>query len=226
MPKSKRARRVALTNVRSKGRDLKTELVGKLRDAVSEYQHVFVFGFDQMRSNLFKQLRAELQTSRIFLGKNKVMALALGRNERDEFMTDLCKVGAQLHGQRGLLFTDAAPAEVQALFAKYEIADYARGGHVPDRTVTLSAGPLPSMPPNMADPLRKLGLRIKLNKGVVTLEDDTDLAVQGQEMTPESARLCKLFEEKLSVFRVQLIAHWSEGTFTQLIDDQGGEEDA
>lgn len=214
MPRSKRARKVNLTNTKSKGRALKTELVGRIRDAVEEFEHLYVFSFENMRSNLFKSLRQELSSSRIFLGKNKVMALALGHNEADEYMPELYHIGNDLSGQRGLLFTNSGPEEVQALFDKWRASDFARGGMVAPRTVVLPRGSLTTMIHSMIDPLRKLGLSVTLKRGVVTLDEDTHLCKEGEELTPEQARLLKLFEHKLAEFKLSMVSHWAEGVYT------------
>ena len=49
---------------------------------------------------------------RFFFGKNKVMSLALGRTEEDEYRDGLHKLSSQLHGQTGLLFTNKSKSEV------------------------------------------------------------------------------------------------------------------
>ena len=100
MPKSRRVKRSALTNVVSKGRELKTELVDSIRQAVDKYENLYVISFENMRSSLFKGMRAQMNDSRIFLGKNKVMALALGKTNADEYSTHLHKVGRVLIGKR------------------------------------------------------------------------------------------------------------------------------
>lgn len=49
---------------------------------------------------------------RFFFGKNKVMALALGRTAEDEFKDDLHKLSKHLRGQTGLLFTNKTKEDV------------------------------------------------------------------------------------------------------------------
>ena len=234
MPKSRRVKRSALTNVVSKGRELKTELVDSIRQAVDKYENLYVISFENMRSSLFKGMRAQMNDSRIFLGKNKVMALALGKTNADEYSTHLHKVGRVLIGKRSrikqqekkclllllhisidslsaqfvvltyfysfsffvslsliaifvsyltgnrcLLFSNDGPDVISKLFDANQVEDYARSGADAVSTVTLPQGPLPTMIHSMVDPLRKLGLQVTLNKGVVTLDADTDLCVKG-----------------------------------------------
>jgi mRNA turnover protein 4 len=49
---------------------------------------------------------------RFFFGKNKVMAIALGRNPEEEYRAGLHKISRKLHGQMGLLFTNSPEEDV------------------------------------------------------------------------------------------------------------------
>jgi mRNA turnover protein 4 len=64
MPKSKRSKVVHMTQVSKKTRDQKDKLFQNIRDAVPEYQHVFVFDVDNMRNNHLKDVRRELSDCR------------------------------------------------------------------------------------------------------------------------------------------------------------------
>lgn len=61
-------------------------------------------------ASLFKALLLNLH--RFYFGKNKVMALALGRTQEDEYKDNLHKLSNQLRGQSGLLFTNKSKKEV------------------------------------------------------------------------------------------------------------------
>jgi mRNA turnover protein 4 len=80
MPKSKRDRKVALSKVTKKiGLNFKQDLIDKIRQAVDNYDRLFVFNVENMRNQKLKSLREEWRkTSKFFLGKNRVMSIALG----------------------------------------------------------------------------------------------------------------------------------------------------
>ncbi|KAJ2976416.1 hypothetical protein NQ176_g4966 [Zarea fungicola] len=83
MPKSKRSKVFNLTQVTKKGREQKDKLFQNIRDAVPEYQFCFVFSVDNMRNNYLKDVRRELSDSRLFFGKTKLMAKALGQTPEE-----------------------------------------------------------------------------------------------------------------------------------------------
>ena len=61
-------------------------MVDKIRTSIDKYPRLFVFAVDNMRNLHFQQVRQSWQEhSKFFLGKNRVMALALGRDEAEEY---------------------------------------------------------------------------------------------------------------------------------------------
>lgn len=213
MPKSKRVRTKALTKTDSKGAKLKMELVEKIRDAVDNYKSVYVFSYENMRTNLFKQVRVTLKDSRMFMGKNKVMQIAMGRGEEDEYADNLYKISEDMVGARGLLFSNKSLTEVKKIFKQNVGQDYARAGNVATEDVVFAAGPLPSMPHNMDEPLRKLGMPVMLKMGVVTLDREFTVCSKGDVLSPDQARILKHFEYKLAEFSLNLISRWSKGKY-------------
>ena len=80
MPKSKRNKVVAMTKVKTKGRSGKEDLVKQVQAALEEYRNTFVVSFTDIRSGPFKVIaNAWREDSRFFLGKNKVIQVALGK---------------------------------------------------------------------------------------------------------------------------------------------------
>uniref|UniRef100_A0A914R9C4 60S ribosomal protein L10P insertion domain-containing protein n=1 Tax=Parascaris equorum TaxID=6256 RepID=A0A914R9C4_PAREQ len=95
-------------------------------------------------------------------------------------------------------------------FNEFKESDYARGGQEATETVELPEGPLPQFPFSMEPQLRKLGLPTKLDKGVITLTSSYVICTEGARLSAEQARLLKLLQYKTSVFKVNLLAHWTK----------------
>ena len=75
MPKSKRNHAgknccfqiiivVSLTQTKSKGKEHKDDVVNNIRESIDNYKSIYVLEFDNMRTNAFKDLRAQLSDSR------------------------------------------------------------------------------------------------------------------------------------------------------------------
>merc|ERR1711907_730151 len=137
MPRSKREKTVHLTKTDAKGPDHKQKVVVDIREAIDEYDRVFVFSCQNFRTAYMKDLRKAWKDSRFFMAKNKVMAVAFGRTEEDQYMENMSEVGKLLmrSGEMGVMFTNRAVEEVEEYFGAFKQEDYARAGTIAERTV-------------------------------------------------------------------------------------------
>ncbi|KAK0163333.1 hypothetical protein PV327_007027 [Microctonus hyperodae] len=209
MPKSKRDKKISLTKTSKKGVALKQHIIDDIRTCIDKYARIFVFSVENMRNNKLKDLREEWKDSRFFFGKNKIMALGMGKTPN------------ALKGQCGLLFTNKPHKKVQKLLTDYSEEDYARSGFVVSETIVLPEGPLPDFSHAIEPHLRQLGMPTALQKGVVTLLQDYEVCKSGQALTPEQARILKLFGRPLATFKLNLIGYYSKkkGYLPIAIDD-------
>lgn len=106
MPKSKRNKIVHLTQVKKKGKDHKEDLMKQLEEYVAKFKRVYIFDFEQAKSDRIMNLRLKLKDiGRIFSGKNSLVSLTL-KTIGTRTNTDFDELSKQVAGHRGLLFTD------------------------------------------------------------------------------------------------------------------------
>ena len=55
---------MSLTQTKSKGKEHKDDMVNKIREAVDNFKFIYVLEFDNLRTNAFKDLRAQLSDCR------------------------------------------------------------------------------------------------------------------------------------------------------------------
>ncbi|XP_063001558.1 mRNA turnover protein 4 homolog [Elgaria multicarinata webbii] len=221
MPKSKRDKKVSLTKTTKKGLEVKQNLIEELRKCVDTYKYLFIFSIANVRNNKLKDIRNAWKHSRIFFGKNKVMMVALGRSPTDEYKDNLHQVSKHLRGEVGLLFTNRTKEEVTEWFSRFKETDFARSGNKATLDISLDMGPLEQFPHSMEPQLRQLGLPTALKKGVVTLISDYEVCKEGDTLTPEQARILKLFGYAMAEFKVTIKSVWhaETGDFELLTDD-------
>ncbi|CAL5377814.1 unnamed protein product [Camellia sinensis] len=214
MPKSKRDRPVTLSKTKKKGRGHKESIVNSIREEIEKYNSVYVFSFENMRNLKFKEFRDKLKSSsRFFLGSNKVMQVSLGRSVSDEIRPGLHKISKLIRGDSGLCFTNLPKEEVQRLFNEFEEYDFARTGSIASEKVELQEGPLDQFTHEMEPFLRKQGMPVRLNRGVVELVSDFVVCEEGKPLSPESARILRLLGTKMATFRLHLVCRWSPEQF-------------
>ncbi|NXV93229.1 MRT4 protein, partial [Calonectris borealis] len=218
---------VSLTRTPRKGLEAKQALIAELRRCVDTYRYIFVFSVANMRNNKLKDVRNAWKHSRIFFGKNKVMMVALGREPSSEYKENLHQVSKRLRGEVGLLFTNRSREEVDEWFSKFKEVDFARAGNKATYAVNLDTGPLEQFPHSMEPQLRQLGLPTALKKGVVTLLSDYEVCKEGDVLTPEQARVLKLFGYEMAEFKVTIKFLWNSetGEFQKLVEDTAEEEE-
>lgn len=189
----------------------KKRLITNIQQAADEYEHAFVFSFENMRSAPFKVLRDELgDEGRFFLGSNKVMQLAMGRDAATSYRPNLYRLASMLVGQVGLLFTNKTHEEMKSFFATYGELDFARSGALATQDIVVPAGPLAAkLQHTMVPQLRKLGLPCELNHGVINVRTETTVCKEGDTLSAEAAQLAKLLDIKMAWFNLTLVASWS-----------------
>ncbi|EPY31437.1 mRNA turnover protein 4 [Strigomonas culicis] len=213
MPKSKRAKVIPLSKTSAKTREDKDKLIERIREALDDYTDIYTFNLQNIRTNILQQIREDRAAdSRLFLGNNKLMQIALGKDADSERRKNLHKLAPFLNGLCGLLFTNLGKKEVKAYFEQ-QVGEpvFARTGQTATEALELKAGVLPQFPHNMFDHLAKLGLNIKLDKGAIVLLQDTTVCEVGDVLSAEAAQLLKLFGIQSAAFGIELTAHWCNG---------------
>jgi mRNA turnover protein 4 len=236
MPKSKRARVVHLTKVDKKGKELTLKLFSNVRECLDQYQFCFVFSVENMRNTYLKDVRSQFSDSRfvlicctnlmeyltddnrLFFGKTKVMAKALGTSPEDEYQPSTHLLSKYLIGNVGLLFTNREPSAVIEYFGQFSQTDFARAGTPASRSFSVPAGTVYSMGGELAaeadvpmahslEPeLRKLNMPTSLVKGKITLDNPYTICEEGDVLDSRQTRLLKLFGVATAEFTVQLVA--------------------
>lgn len=223
MAKSKRAKVVHLTKVKAKTREDKDKLVERVRSSLGSYSDVYVMQLHNVRTNILQQIREERSgDSRLFLGNNRLMAIAIGKDEATAQRPNLHKLAPFLNNLCGLLMTNLGKKELKMYLDNVTAEVYARTGQPATQTLVLPAGPLPQFPHSMFDHLTKLGLPIRLDKGVITLDQEVTVCEEGDTLSAEAAQLLRLFDIKSAEFRVELTAHWSNGVAKRLVSSTSG----
>lgn len=207
-------------------REHKSAYIEQIRSAIESHDSVYLFGYENMRSNKFKKVRVDFNGSgaRIFLGKNKLMQIALGRSEEEEFQENLRHVAKRIvGGSVGLLVTSQSREEIVNYFAKLVEPDFARAGAVAEKEAVVDNDMLGQFPVSMMEQLRKLGMPVEIHDGKVQLQTGLEswrICREGETLSAEKCKLLVHFDYKLSSFRVQLLCRWADGEFELLDTDE------
>jgi len=183
-------------------------LIEEIRRFADECDYLWLFEIDHFRNNYVQEIRKRWKPSRIFLGRNSVMRVALGATVESEYRPGLHTIAALLEGNVGLLFTSDAPHVVTEWFASYTRPDFARTGNLATQTVIMPAGPIvltdgDQAPHNFESNFRKLGVPTTLQKGIPTLAEPYTVCRKGQKLSPEQINILKLLGSMLATFQLR-----------------------
>jgi mRNA turnover protein 4 len=207
-------------------REHKSSYIQQVREAVDKHDSLYLFSYENMRSSKFKNVRLEFRgsdevPSRIFLGKNKLLQIALGRNPEEEYSDNLRHVAKGITGGSvGLLFTSRPRNEVEGYFESMIEPDFARAGSVSSRTVMVTNELLERFPVSMMEQFRKLGMPVEIKVGRVVLRDEVEefrVCKEGETLSAEKCKLLVHFEIKVANFKVDLVSRWADGEYEELM---------
>lgn len=181
-----------------------------------------------MRSSKFKNVRLHFRggskedapASRIFLGKNKLLQIALGRTPEEEYADNLRHLAKRITGGSvGLLFTSRPHGEVLHYFASMKEPDFSRAGTSASRDASVTNTDLQNFPVSIMEQFRKLGMPVEIQGGKIVLRDGKDeyrICREGETLSAEKCKLLTQFGIKLAEFKVTLMCRWSNGDFEVL----------
>ena len=169
----------------------------------------------------FREPDIEGKPSRIFLGKNKLLQIALGRSAEEEYSDNLRHVAKLTSGSVGLLFTSRARADVESYFENLAEADFARAGSIASRDVVLENGMFQSHPVSMVEQFRKMGIPVDVQNGRLVLmggRENFRLCKEGEALSADKCKALVQFGIKLAEFKVELVCRWTSesGEFEKL----------
>lgn len=241
MPKSKREKVISLTKTDKKGREGKENLFRAIRESLDAHKYAWVFSVENMRNTYLKDVRAQWSDSRMFLGRTKVMAKAIGTSPSEEYLENLHRLAKMLKGTVGLLCTSHPPELVEEWFADYSKTDFARAGTISPITFSVPAGSVYTrggqvsneddvlLSHTLEPSVRGMGSKTLHNKskkknwtdllvptqlknGVITLSNDYTVCKEGDVLDSNQTRLLKLFGIAVANFEVKLLGHYDSET--------------
>ena len=147
------------------------------------------------------------ESTRIFLGKNKVMIKALGRSPEDEVEDNSHILSKYLTGQVCLAFSNLSIKELEQKFGSFEVEDFAQSGQKATYDVVLEKGnkALEGFGHAMEPQLRVLGLPTRLYNGKIELLSEVYVCRSGATLSVEQAKLLKLLGHKMSSFSLKVL---------------------
>lgn len=118
MPKTKRSKVVSLTKTARKTKEDKSTLIDSVRKSADEFPYIWLFSIGNMRNNYLKEVRDLWKGSRIYFGKNRVMARALGESREEEIKSGVSALAQVRKAMESIIILRASFTDFGRLFLR------------------------------------------------------------------------------------------------------------
>ncbi|KAM3141549.1 hypothetical protein pb186bvf_006413 [Paramecium bursaria] len=221
MPSSRRVKKVSLTKATKKTSEHKQNLVENVKKGLKQYKTAIVFEYRNLTNNPLKQMREDLKpNSKIFIGKNKVMQVALGKDEEKQAGKNTYLLSQHLKGQTGLLLTNQDVDKLQAYLSQFDSQEFAQPGLISPETIILKSGleTFSKFQHTMDPYLRQLGLNTKLMNQQIVLNEDFKVCEAGKPISVEQGKILRLLNIKLGKLEItpKFMLNLKNGSFKKV----------
>ena len=191
-----------------KTKDQKIQEVAELKKKLQEYPTIAVADFTGVPASLMQELRRDGRGEvEIKVSKRTLIARALKESGRP----NLESLISHLKGQPALIFSKLSPLRLYRFLEAKKRKAPAKPGSTSSSDVILRAGELDLPPGPVVSSLQKLGAKVRVQAGRVTLLEDFKLISAGQVVDRELSDLLA----KLDILPVEqalkLLAAWEDG---------------
>ncbi|KYN97431.1 putative ribosome biogenesis protein MRT4 [Plasmodium gaboni] len=222
MPKSKRNVKISLTKVKKKVnkkemKDLKLLEIKKM----IQIPNVYVYVLDirtYSNNNLKVAIEHFKPNGKFFIGKNKLMKLALGINENNEIKPNMSKISELLVGNRILLITKDGPLSVLKFFNEFQPEEYIKHGNISPQDITLKCGDVLNVPVSMQKDLQKRKLNFDIIDQKIILKENKILAEKDKLISLENSKILRMLNMKIAFFDITVLGYWYLDTFVSLMN--------
>ncbi|CAC9699278.1 ribosome biogenesis protein MRT4, putative [Plasmodium sp. DRC-Itaito] len=222
MPKSKRNVKISLTKVKKKVnkkemKDLKLLEIKKM----IQIPNVYVYVLDirtYSNNNLKIAIEHFKPNGKFFIGKNKLMKLALGINENNEIKPNMSKISELLIGNRILLITKDGPLSVLKFFNEFQPEEYIKHGNISPQDITLKCGDVLNVPVSMQKDLQKRKLNFDIIDQKIILKENKVLAEKDKLISLENSKILRMLNMKIAFFDITVLGYWYLDKFVSLMN--------
>ncbi|CDO66455.1 ribosome biogenesis protein MRT4, putative [Plasmodium reichenowi] len=222
MPKSKRNVKISLTKVKKKVnkkemKDLKLLEIKKM----IQIPNVYVYVLDirtYSNNNLKVAIEHFKPNGKFFIGKNKLMKLALGINENNEVKPNMSKISELLIGNRILLITKDGPLSVLKFFNEFQPEEYIKHGNISPQDITLKCGEVLNVPVSMQKDLQKRKLNFDIVDQKIILKENKVLAEKDKLISLENSKILRMLNMKIAFFDIAVLGYWYLDKFVSLMN--------
>lgn len=181
-----------------------------LKKKLSESPIIGVAGIEGLPAKQFAQIRSSLHDEiEIGVVKNRLARLAF--EEAKKKREGLEELEAKLEGPTALIFTKENPFKLYRKFEENKIPSAAKPGDVAPEDIVIPAGDTPFKPGPIIGELQKVGIKAKIQGGIIVVTEDSPVIKKGEKFSKELAEVLGRMEIEPMKIGINLRAAYEDG---------------
>jgi len=190
--------------------DWKYKEVEDLTKKLSESPVVAVAGVKGLPSKQFQEIRARLKgKAEIKVVKNRLANRAFEKAKKKRAGLD--KLEEQIEGPTALIFSEENPFKLYSQFEENRISAAAKPGDTAPYDIVIPAGDTPFKPGPIIGDLQKVGIKAKIQGGIIAVVADSPVAKKGEAIGKELASVLSRMEVEPMQIGVNVKAAFEDG---------------
>lgn len=206
-----------------KRKEHKENLLNIIASECEKYSKLFLVKISHPLSKILQEVRKECRPGNLFLGKNRVMVKGIEKYSNKEQNKEIMKLVPKFKQGLGIYFSNDSFDDIQKKLKQFKEEVYANEGDVSLKTIIIPVGQIfqeqESCLTYIEPKLRKEGMKTYLEKGIVLNKEEFIVCTAGKEISQKSANILRLLKIKVSVFKIEIVAYYSEDKVSFLIKD-------
>jgi large subunit ribosomal protein L10 len=188
----------------------KLKEVEELEKKLSESPIIGIAGIEGLPTKQFAQIRSSLHDEvEIKVVKNRLARLAFEKAKKKR--KELEELEAKLEGPTALIFTKENPFKLYKKFEDNKIPSVAKPGDVAPDDIVVPAGDTPFKPGPIIGELQKVGIKAKIQGGIIVVTDDSPVIKKGEKFSKGLAEVLGRMEIEPMSIGIDLRAAYEDG---------------
>lgn len=185
--------------------DWKKQKVKRIKDELKDAKVVGLVDLEMLPAKQLQQMKKSMQKNlRLVVTKKSILQRALKDEKQERLLDNLGRMPA-------LILSSDNPFKLFKTLKQNQSSAYAKPGQTSPEDISVKEGPTDFGPGPMISEFGLMGVKTKLDKGKITILNDTVILKKGGLITPQQASFMQKMEIKPMRIGLKLVSVFEDG---------------
>ncbi|MCD6576262.1 MAG: 50S ribosomal protein L10 [Nanoarchaeota archaeon] len=188
----------------------KAKKVDEIASKMKGSKTIGIVDIHSLPAREFHSLRSKLRNNmHIEVVKKSILQFAIEKVKNE--LKDIEKLEEYLNGMPALILSQLDPFKLSKIFSENKAPAFAKPGQIAPEDIVIKAGPTPFAPGPMLSELKSKGLKVKIEAGKITIQEDAVVVKKGEEISEDVADLLIKLGIKPMEIGLAFSGAWEDG---------------